>query len=97
MAKYGIINQFKGGTSKQYDATVAKVHRDGGKSLPVGQTYHAAGPTGDGWAVVAIWDSKETWEKFRDETLVPALMSMDGGLPGPPSEVAFDMHSEMTR
>jgi hypothetical protein len=96
MAKYGITNYFKGGTKEQYDATVKAVHPDGGKGLPAGQTYHAAGATDDGWAVVAIWDSKATWEKFRDGTLVPTLGSLDGALPGPPTEMAFDIHNELT-
>ena len=27
-------------------------------SLPAGQTYHVAGPTDDGWIIVAMWDSR---------------------------------------
>jgi hypothetical protein len=95
MPAYGITNYFEGGTKEQYDATVKPVHPDGGKGLPAGQTYHAAGPTDDGFPVVAIWDSKDTWEKLRDGTLVPALGSLDGALPGPPAEMDFEMHNEV--
>lgn len=95
MAGYGIVNHFTGGTAAQYDKTVQAIHPDGGKGLPAGQTYHAAGATSDGWAVVAIWDSKATWEKFRDESLVPTLMSLDGGLPAPPTEISFEIHNEI--
>ena len=94
MAKYGITNHFKGGTKEQYDATIKVVHPDRGKGLPAGQTYHAAGETGDGFLVIAIWDSKATWEKFRDGTLVPTLTSADGVLPGPPTETDFEIHNE---
>jgi len=94
MAGYGITNYFKGGTKAQYDATIKAVHPDGGKGLPAGQTYHAAGPTADGFLVIAIWDSKGTWEKFRDETLVPTLTSADGVLPAPPTTMEFEIHNE---
>ena len=67
---YGVVHQFAGGTKDQYEASVAAVHpSDGG--LPEGQISHVAGPTADGWVIVAIHDSKESWERFRDGTLLP--------------------------
>jgi hypothetical protein len=93
---YGITHHFAGGTKEQYEKTLTAVHPDGGKSLPAGQTYHAAGPTDDGWFVVAIWDSKDSFEAFRDGTLGPTLGSLDGALPGPPSETDFEIHNEVT-
>src|SRR5437588_10765409 len=70
MSTFGIIHRFAGGTKEQYEASIARVQPpDGG--LPKGQTYHAAGATDDGWVVVALWDSRESWESFRDETLTP--------------------------
>jgi hypothetical protein len=96
MAKYGIVHFFKGGTSKQYDNTVKVVHPDGGKGLPAGQTYHAAGETDEGFVVVAIWESKGSWEKFRDETLLSGFEKVDDSLPAPPQEFAFDVHNELT-
>ena len=96
MAKFGITNYFKGGTAEQYDNTVKAVHPDGGKGLPAGQLYHAAGPTSDGFQVVAIWDSRASWDKFRDETLLPAFASTANALPGPPEITEFDVHNEMT-
>ena len=85
--KYVIVNDFENGTREQYDATVAVVHPPGG--LPAGQTRHYAGPSASGWVVVAVWDSKETWEKFRDETLLPGLQGLDSGLRGPPKSTEF--------
>ena len=94
MASYGLTHFFKGGTKDQYDNMRAVVHPDGGKGLPTGQTYHAAGPTSDGFLVVAIWDSKSSWETFRDEKLVPGFAEVENSLPAPPVETSFEVHNE---
>ena len=96
MAGYGIMNYFKGGTKEQYEAALAAAHPDGGASLPEGQTLHVAGPAGDGWVVIALWDDKATWDSFRDETLMPALASTEGAFQGPPEETEFEIHRQQT-
>lgn len=94
MSTFGIIHRFPGGTKDQYEASIARVHpSDGG--LPKGQTYHAAGATDDGWVVVALWDSRKSWESFRDETLMPGFQALgDAGLPAPPQSTEFEIHKE---
>jgi hypothetical protein len=89
---YGIVHRFSGGTSEQYDAALAKVHRNGGADLPEGQTLHIGGRTDDGWIVIALHESRESWERFRDEILIPGLPEVEGGFPGPPEETAFDVY-----
>ena len=54
---FGVVNQFAGGTEGQYEASLAAVHPSDG-SLPEGQVFHIAGPSDDGWVIVAIHDSK---------------------------------------
>jgi hypothetical protein len=45
--------------------------------------------------VVAIHDSKESWERFRDEALLPGLQELgEKGLPGPPEETTFEVKVE---
>jgi len=93
---YGIVHQFAGGTEEQYQASLAAVHPSDG-SLPQGQVFHAAGPSGDGWLIVAIHDSKQSWEQFRDGTLLPRLQAgIDGGFAGPPKETAFEVHNQIS-
>ena len=96
MASFGIVNRFPGGTKDQYEASIARVHpSDGG--LPKGQTYHAAGATDDGWVVVALWDSRESWERFRSETLLPGLQGLgEAGFPSPPEETSFEIQREQS-
>ena len=90
---YAIVHHFAGGTKEQYEAGVAAVHpsRD---TLPEGQIYHAAGPSAGGWTVIAIHDSRESWERFRDGILMPRMQEgIPGSFSGPPQETAFEVHN----
>jgi hypothetical protein len=90
---YGIIHFFPGGTASQYEASVAAVHPADG-SLPAGQTFHAAGASEGGWTIIAVHDSQESWETFRDETLMPKMQAgIAGGFETPPEETAIDFHT----
>jgi hypothetical protein len=93
---YGIIHRFAGATKEQYEASVAAVHPEGG--LPAGQIFHAAGPSEDGkWTIVAIHDTKESWEHFRDDILMPKLSAgVAGGFEGAPEEMTFEVETIQT-
>jgi hypothetical protein len=91
---YAVVHKFAGGTKDQYEASIAAVHpADGG--LPAGQVFHAAGPSADGWTIVAIHDSRESWERFRDGVLGPRMsQGIDGGFTSPPEETTFEVHNQ---
>jgi hypothetical protein len=90
---YAIVHHFPGGTKEQYEASIAAVHPDR-KSLPKGQIFHAAGPSTGGWTIVAVHDSKESWERFRDGILMPRMQQgIKGGFTTPPQETALDVHN----
>ena len=72
-----------GATVEQYRANLAVVHPPGG--LPDGQLYHAAGPTEGGILIAAVWDSKESADRFLSEVLLPS-MPVEGGFTGHPEE-----------
>lgn len=89
---YGIVHRFAGGTKEQYEAALAKLHPADG-SLPEGQTLHIAGATDDGWIVIAVHESAESFQRFREQTLLPGLQELgDAGFPGPPEEINFEVH-----
>jgi hypothetical protein len=89
---YGIVHHFPGGTREQYEASIAAVHPSDG-SLPEGQIFHAAGPSTGGWTIIAVHDSQESWERFRDNILMPRMQEgIEGGLPTPPQETAVDVY-----
>jgi hypothetical protein len=90
---YGITHFFPGGTKEQYEASIAVVHPSR-ESLPKGQIFHAAGPSAGGWMIVAVHDSKESWEQFRNGILLPKLTNgINGGFTTPPEETAFEVHN----
>jgi hypothetical protein len=92
---YGIVHQFAGGTREQYEASIGAVHPGGG--LPEGQVFHAAGPSEGGWTIVAVHDSRESWERFRDEVLMPRMAAgIDGGFTSPPVETVFEVYNQAT-
>jgi hypothetical protein len=90
---YGIVHHFPGGTKEQYEASITAVHpnRNG---LPEGQIFHAAGPSDGGWTVIAVHESKQSWEKFRDDILMPRMKAgIKGGFQSPPQETSFDVQN----
>jgi len=92
---FGIVHQFPGGTKEQYEASIAAVHPSDG--LPEGQTFHMAGPSADGWTIVAVHESQESWERFRDGVLMPRMtQGIEGGFTVPPQETTFPVHNQAT-
>ena len=90
---YGIVHHFAGGTQDQYEASIRAVH-PGPNKLPEGQIFHAAGPSGDGWTILAVHDSQESWEQFRDSVLMPAFeKGIEGGFTSPPEERTIDVYN----
>lgn len=88
---YGVVHHFPGGTKENYEASIAAVHPAGG-GLPDGQLFHAAGPSEGGWTIMAVHDSKESWERFRDTILLPRMQAgIEGGFSGPPEATEIDL------
>jgi hypothetical protein len=84
-----LLNHFwPGGTEDQYQAMIKEVHPPNG--LPEGQTYHAAGPTDGGFLIIAVWDSRESCDRFVQGTLM-AKMPVEGGFEGRPEERAAEV------
>jgi len=54
-----------------------------GDQLPEGCRLHIAGPIEQGWRVITVWESREAFDQFREEVLLPAVREVAGG-EGPP-------------
>jgi hypothetical protein len=46
---------------------------------------------------MAVHDSKESWEQFRDATLLPRMREgIAGGFTSPPEETTIDLYNVMS-
>ena len=92
---YGIVHHFADGTKELYEASIGAVHPGPGR-LPDGQIFHTAGPGSGGWTIVALHESKESWECFRDGILGPALAKgIEGGFTSAPQELVFEIDTRL--
>jgi len=87
---FAVVHHFPGGTKANYEASISAVHPPNG--LPAGQIFHAAGASPDGWTIVAVHESKESWEQFRDAILMPRMQAgIEGGFASPPQETEIEV------
>ena len=64
-----LVLDFPGGTKQEYDAVVDRMQL-GGRMAP-GGLVHAAGSYDGGWRVIDVWEDLESFERFREEQIVP--------------------------
>ncbi len=90
---YAIVHSFPGGTKEQYETLLAACY-PGTDRLPDGQIFHCAGRSSGGWKIIAVHDSKASWERFRDGVLKPAFeKGIEGGFAMSPQETYFEVHT----
>jgi hypothetical protein len=89
---YAIVHFFPGGTKEQYEAVLKAVHPSK-DSLPEGQIFHTAGASRGGWTIMAVHETKASWEKFRDTSLMPKIkQGIPGGFKTAPQETEFETY-----
>ncbi|MGH2983265.1 MAG: hypothetical protein ACRDK5_03260 [Solirubrobacterales bacterium] len=68
-------------SADMYEAVSARAMS--GDQLPEGCELHIAGPVEQGWRVITVWESREMFDRFREERLLPAIREVAGD-DGPP-------------
>jgi quinol monooxygenase YgiN len=63
--------EIPGVNAAQYDAIIKDAIPNG--RLAEGCRFHVAGPMEDGWRVVDVWDSQESFDTFAQSTLAAAF------------------------
>ncbi len=67
-----------------YDAVMTKVFGSmQPDDPPAGQLFHVAGQGPNGFRVIAVWESQESYERFAEERLGPAVQELAGRRPEP--------------
>lgn len=88
----GIRLKFAGGTQEHYDAAHAVMEIV--SNPPEGMIVHSAGPVDGGWGVIDFWASREEFDRFVSERLMPGLHGLgDRGFPSPPDVKEFPVHN----
>lgn len=65
---------------------------------PEGLIFHWAGEVDGKWTVTNLWETREAYDRFRDERLFPAIQKVSGMDPrsGPqPTVTEFAVHDYM--
>ena len=93
---YGIVLAFEGVGADQYWAVndLLGINRDGTGNWPKGLRSHSGGPTGSGWVVSEVWDSKADQEAFMGARLGAALAQV--GVPAPSQIIGSELVNYQT-
>jgi quinol monooxygenase YgiN len=87
-----VMQQSEQITADAYDAVNAKagVHDD----PPQGLIVHTAGAAEGGFRIFDVWESREAYDRFRDERLLPAIREVIGqeALDAAPTSEVYELH-----
>ena len=83
-------------TAEMYDAVSGKL----GEEPPEGMLVQAAGAIeAGGFRIFNIWESTEHYERFREQTLLPAIREVAGeeAFAGMPTAEVYELHDLYVR
>ena len=83
------VREFPGVTQAQDEPMSAELSRQG---PPTGILIHICGPMEGGWRIADVWESREAFERFTAERLIPAMAAV-GGPPPARQEVYPTYHA----
>ena len=82
---WAFVQTVEGGSLEEYDKVTAEM---GDVGMPAGLIVHVAGAVEGGFRMIDVWESREQYERFREDTVVPAMKRAFGRLPDAPTEFA---------
>ncbi len=87
----GVQIYFRGATLEQYDEVAEVLGLLPGSPMPWQGLFHWVTKTDDGIRVIDVWQSRDAFEKFVEEKVVPIYR--DIGVTDPPEIEFFDVHN----
>jgi len=91
-----VIQEFDGATVAQYDVAVDRMGIvSGGKHSDPGCLFHWVAATDEGLRIVDVWETREQFDKFIDEQVVPNALEV--GFPNPPRNTFYEVHAYFTQ
>ena len=80
-------------STTNYDALHERIMESG----PIeGFLLHAAGFTGHGFRIFEVWETREQFDRFVAEQVMPLVAEVSGADATPPVITAYETHSLMT-
>jgi hypothetical protein len=79
-----------------YDAVGARLAAEQSGPLE-GFVVHAAGFTGNGFRIIEIWETREQFDRFLRERVMPIVAEVAGSDARPPEITAYELHGLVTR
>jgi hypothetical protein len=70
----GLVIAVPGGTQQRYDAVFEAL--DLTEQKPEGLLLHIAGPVEDGWRIIDVWESRESFDEFSEKRLGEAAKKL---------------------
>jgi quinol monooxygenase YgiN len=79
-------------TAEAYDAVNAKAGVK--EDPPQGLIVHTAGAAAGGFRIFDVWESREAYDRFREERLLPAIREVIGqeALDAAPASEVYELH-----
>lgn len=90
-----IVMEFKGATLAQYNEVNQKMGLTPGGPGPSGSIFHWAAEEDGTLIVTDVWESREQFDRFAQETMGP--LSGQAGFPGPPKMTYYEVANYFIR
>ena len=90
-----VVQEWSGGgtSTENYDAIRERLR--GGEPVRA-MHVHAAGWDGDTFRIFEIWDTREDFDRFIQERLMPILHELPDGNGTPPTTTSYELHDLVT-
>ena len=91
-----VISEVREGTLDMYDAVNRKLEEGGGIRQD-GHVFHCVGAMeGGGFRVFDVWETREGFDRFVEETLGPAIQEVTQGQGVEPNRTIYELHNVMS-
>lgn len=78
-------------STTNYDAINERLQAQG--APPTGLLVHTAGFTGNGFRIFEVWESREAFERFTGEVLMPIVKELAGSDARMPELTVYELHN----
>jgi hypothetical protein len=80
-------------STTNYDAISERLQAQG--QPPAGLLVHTAGFTGNGFRIFEVWESREDYERFVEERLMPLIQEVAAADDRQPQQTIYELHGVM--